>query len=99
MHDISVERKAEAFFRGTVVLRDLAERQVVPILVGMVRKTGHEEAVVGTYYRMHIWVLSLAKLDYPVHCQTVLNATRAMFELLVDLKLLVCDASLTEKYH
>jgi hypothetical protein len=99
MHDISVERKAEAFFRGTVALRDLADRHVVPILVGMVRKTDHEEAEVGTYYRMHLWMLSLAKLDYPVHFQTVLNATRAMYELLVDLKLLVANASLAEKYH
>jgi hypothetical protein len=99
MHDSTVERKAEALFRGTVALCDLANRHVVPILVGMVTKTDHEEAVVGTYYRMHFWMLSLAKLDYPSHFQTVLNATRATYELLVDLKLLVSDVSLAEKYH
>jgi hypothetical protein len=99
MHDTSLEKKAEALFRGTVALRDLADCEVVPILARMVRKTDHDQAVVGTYYRMHLWVLSLAKLDQPVHFQTVLNATRGLYELLVDLKLLVNDASLAEKYH
>lgn len=99
MHDISLDKKAEAFFRGTVALRDLARDKVVPILAGIVGKTDHDEAVVATYYRMHFWLLSLAKLEDPVHFQTVLTATRSLYELLVDLKLLVCDRRLTEKYH
>jgi len=44
-------------------------------------------------------MLDLGKLNYPVHFQAVLNATRGMFELLVDLKLLVDDPALADKYH
>src|SRR4051812_18529146 len=99
MHDISIEQKAEALFRGTVALCELAKSEIIPILTGIVQKTDHEQAMIGTYYRMQLWMISLAKLDHPIHFQTVLNGTRGLLELLVDLKLLLSDASLAEKYH
>ena len=49
MSDNSLARKESrnAFYRGTVALHDLANHKVVPILVGIVEKTGFDEAVVG----------------------------------------------------
>jgi len=99
VHDDTLEKQAVAFFQGTKNLHDVTVQHVVPILEGMILKTPHENALIDSYYRMLLWLRSLAKLDYPDHFQTVLNAVRSLFELLVDLKLLAKDPTLSGKYH
>src|SRR4051812_28475198 len=75
MHNTSLEKQADALYRGTVALRDLANDHLVPLLESILHKTDHDHAVMGTYYRMHLWMLDLGKLNHPVHFQGVLNAT------------------------
>jgi len=98
-HDPKLEAKAKAFFRGTEVLRDFANSQVIPVLTGILSKDDFDQSLIGTYYRMHCWMLDVGKLDWPVHFQSVLGALRGTFESLVDLKLLVADPTLAAKFH
>jgi hypothetical protein len=98
-HDPQLEAKAKAFFHGTQVLRDFANARIVPVLTGIISPSEFDIALTGTYYRMHCWMLDVGKLDWPVHFQSVLSVLRSAFESLVDLKLLVADASLVAKFH
>jgi hypothetical protein len=93
MHD-----KVQAIFNSTCALDQLS-RHVVHLMTGMINRSPYEEAVVGTYYRMALWMQSLVKLAAPIHIQAAASAARSMFELLIDVKRLVTDHALAEAYH
>src|SRR3989442_2424336 len=85
--------QAQAFFRGTQTLCQLAATKVIPVLSTVISPTDYEEALIPTYYRMQHWLLALGKLDHPQHFQTVMNAARGIYELLLDLKFLNANPS------
>jgi hypothetical protein len=61
----------------------------------------HERAVTGTYYRMYLWIQSLGAMNSRVHFQGAAAASRTLFELLLDGKLLAEDAdgTMTGRFH
>jgi hypothetical protein len=99
MPDLTLEQRAAAFYQGTSALSSFATQKVIPLLQAKTTRPDIDLAVITTYYRMHLWSLDVSKLNYPVHFQTVLNAVRGLFELLVDLKLLIADPTRAEKFH
>ncbi len=76
----------EAFFSET--LRPIASRRV------------SEDRTLVTYegalVRVHAWLRSLRKLDHPEDFQPILAGTRALFEIAVDLTLLIHDPAATQ---
>jgi hypothetical protein len=92
-------KTAEAFFKGTVALCNFANDNVLPLLLGIVRPTSFETALFGTYFRIHLWMQTLEKVNHQRDFQTALNAMRGVYELLIDMKLLHADPTQSQKYH
>jgi len=91
-------KKIEAIFQGTRALSEFAEENVCPQVRAALQKSGHEQALAATYYRMCLFLRALAKLDDTYHFQIAQMAARSIFELLLDLKALAADPTLAEKF-
>jgi Family of unknown function (DUF5677) len=98
---LSVSQRVEAFFKGTDAVRLFAHDVMIPVLCGQLNLNDRELAVIGIYYRMYLRIQSLVALNSSRHFQTAASETRALFELLLDLKLLAgdSDGSMTAKFH
>src|ERR1035437_7467517 len=75
---------------------DFTEEHVWPVVYNMAatgsqKQEAKSTAVIGTYYRMRCWVVSLLVLPEIEHFQAVGSGGRSLLELLVDLKLLEYD--------
>lgn len=94
-------QQIEAFYKGTDAIAHFAQEVMIPILLGQLSLNEKETAIVGTYYRMYAWMQSLVAMNRPIHFQGVASATRSLFELLLDIKLLSSDTKgdLVEKFH
>ena len=99
--EYSVREKTEAFYKGTAAVGEFAQKVVIPILRGQLKKSEKETAITGTYFRMYAWVQSLIRLNDPLHFQAAATVARALFELLLDIKLLDADTNgkLVAKFH
>lgn len=95
---LSIEERAAAFFKGTVSIYRLMEQVVCPVVQGQVGKSDYESAVAGTYYRCTLLLRGLTELNDPAHFQIVNSVARTVFELLLDLKVLVSDPAMADKY-
>jgi hypothetical protein len=93
------DKEIEAFVRGTAALCAFGDQRVAPLLKANQNRTDYQEALTGTYYRMQLSMRSLAALPEPHHFQTLMSTARALYELLLDLKLLKAAPSDVEKYH
>lgn len=93
--------QAQAFCRGTKAWAEFAEAKMVPLLGGLLTLNNKERAVVGTYYRMYLWMRSLADLKSVVHFQAAAAGARTTFELLLDMKLVAVDETgqSVERFH
>ncbi len=94
---LSPDEQAAACAKGTRRLYDFADTSVVPLVKAALEKTGYEQAVAATYYRMVILLRGLVALDDPCHFQFANMAARTVFELLLDLKTLAADHSTSDK--
>lgn len=97
--DLPLHDKVQAIFNGTLALSALFEQSIVPVVRGMMSRTEYEDAVAGPVYRIAAWLKSLAKLNHPIDIQPVFAAARSIFELVLDIKLLVADPSSAPKFH
>ena len=99
--EYSVRERVEAFYKGTDAIGKFAEEVMVPILRGQLDLEDRELAVTGLYYRMYLWIKSVISLNNRLHFQATATATRALFELLLDLKLLASDTdgTMISKFH
>ena len=99
--EFSVQQRVEAFYKCTHAIGNFAEEKVIPVLTGQLNPDDREQAVTGIYYRMYLWIKSMTSLNNALHFQAAVSATRALFELLLDLKLLASDANgtLVAKFH
>ena len=99
--EVSARERVEAFVKGTDAIGKFAEEVMVPILTGQLDLEDRELAVTGLYYRMYLWIKSVISLDTRLHFQATATAARALFELLLDLKLLTCDTdgTMIAKFH
>src|SRR3989304_8438376 len=98
---LSVRQRVEAFYKGTDAIRHFAQDVMIPVLQGQLGLNDQERAVTGTYYRMYLWIQSLVAMNSRVHFQGAAAASRTLFELLLDGKLLAEDAdgTMTGRFH
>ncbi len=100
-NELTVQQRVEAFFKGTDALRDFSEEIMVPVLRGQLGLSDRESAIVGIYYRMHLWMRSLVAMNSRIHFQGAAAAARSLFELLMDAELLAADNDgvATARFH
>jgi hypothetical protein len=97
--DAPMRARVQAIFHGTCALHQVVNDSVIPVLKAMIGRNQQESAIVGTYYRMSAWLQTLVCLRNPIHIQAVSTAARSMFELLLDIKELIVDATAADRFH
>ncbi|MFH1201838.1 MAG: DUF5677 domain-containing protein [Candidatus Omnitrophota bacterium] len=95
------KKEIEAFFTGTKVSRDFATDVMIPRLEGLLKLSKKDKIIVSIYYRMFLWINSLVILNQIRCFQAVAAGTRSIFELLLDLKLIIENKinNAVEKYY
>jgi len=94
----TIRKYALAAYQGTQRSYQYLQDHVIPVLQSMLSRTEYEESLVGAYYRSHLLMRSLVKLDHPDDFQAVRSLARSMFELLLDMKSLQRDPALSKRY-
>lgn len=97
--ELPMRDNVQSLFDGTCAAKALVEQSVIPLITGMMSRNEYEEAVAGVYFRVGAWLKSLAELKQAVHVQAVLSAARSLFELWLDVKLLVKNPGDAGKFH
>ncbi len=95
VHKLPLAEQVKAFAESSEHVRFLAADVINPLLEAAMAtgSSDREKAVVGCYYRAYAWMFTLAILRDPIHFQAVAAGARSLFELWVDLKLLLCDTT------
>ena len=96
---LSVEEQASAFFKGTASIHGLIENVVCPVIQGQIGKSDYEQAVAATFYRIALLLRGLKLLNDLAQFQIVNSVARTVFELVLDLNVLVSDQSRADKFH
>lgn len=91
LEPVSFKKRIEASYEGTRAAESLAKEVMIPQLKALIKPSRKEEALKGLYFRMYAWVRSLVSLNDTVHFQAAASAARSIFELLLDVKLLIDD--------
>lgn len=99
--DLSVRVRVEAFYKGTVEVSKFAGSVMIPLLRGQINLNDKEKSIVGTYYRMYLWIRLMADMKSRIHFQVAAAAARSLFELLLDIKILADDKTgeFIERFH
>jgi len=97
--ELPLHENVEAIFSGTCALNSLLEQRVTPAIRGILEHTEYEAAVAGAFYRIAAWLKSLVRLNQPIDIQAVFAGARSIFELTVDIKLLVENPSMAPQFH
>jgi len=84
---------ADAFYCGTKQIHNFSQNVIISVLKGQLNLNEREKAIVDTYYRAHLCLSSMVKLNELQYFQQVVSSARTIFELLVDLKILHSDKS------
>lgn len=88
---LTPEQIAQAFFSATENIDRFGREIILPQLMGLLKPNPLDQAVTTTFGRMHAWMETLGKLNDPMHYQAVSTGARSLFELLMDLALLLSD--------
>ncbi len=88
---IPFSKRIEAFYEGTRAATDLAQQVMIPQLKALMSPSRKEEILKGLYFRMYAWMRTLVSLNDTVHFQATASAARSIFELLLDIKLVIDD--------
>jgi hypothetical protein len=88
---VPVDKGVEAFFQGTDFILAFSDKVLIPVLRGQLSLSDREKAIVGTYYRIHLWLRSLICLNAPQHFQAIAVGVRSLYELGIDLELLAIN--------
>lgn len=103
MASAPLAEQVKAFAESSEHVRFLASDVINPLLRGalVTGSSDKEKAVVGCYYRAYAWMATLATLREPIHFQAVAVGARSLFEIWVDMKLLVEDSTgeSVRRYH
>lgn len=99
--DLSLKGQVDAFFDGTKYICGFADNAMIPLLKGLLQPSPNELAIMSTYFRMCLLLRSIVTLNSLPHLQSVASATRSLFELWLDIKILATDSSCdaTQKFH
>lgn len=84
---------ADAQFAACKRIERFVGESVRPILTRTSDASALDATVQGIVVRVHAWIRSLNKLNHPGDFQAILSASRALFEIAVDLTLLKFDQS------
>jgi hypothetical protein len=100
-HSLPTTAIVEAYFQGTDSIRHFIVKVVEPLLMGQLELDDRQTAIVGTFYRIVAWLKALGELNCLAHYQAVASGSRALFELLLDIKLIQSDATgkLVKMFH
>jgi len=98
---LPVKTRVEAFYKATDQMVRFSKEVIYPVIRGQLGLNDREKAIVGTYLRMHMWMLSLVAMNSCVHLQGVAAAVRSLIELYFDIAILASDKTgiLVEKFH
>ena len=106
VNELGINKQVEALYKGTSALAIFSQNVMRPLLSSILNLekdnlSDKDKAVIGTYYRMHGWILCMAAMKEAKHFQGAGAAARSLFELLVDLKELAEDKTgeKVAKYH
>ena len=88
---LPLDKQVESFYKATHLFHQFAQHAIIPVLRGQLNLTGVEKAYVIMFYQMYAWLRSLVSLNAFADIQAVAVATRSVFELLLDLKILSAD--------
>jgi Family of unknown function (DUF5677) len=78
-----------AYYDGIRNCIDFVQTQIIPVLNGQINLNQKEGAILGIFYRIHALGSSLTRLNNKIDFCAVAPIARTIFELLLDLKLLV----------
>lgn len=76
---------ADAGFEGVRALVGFGIFYLNPLLRGLLNKKQREEAISGLYYRIINYLLSILKLNGPIHFQSIVAIARSLYELGLDM--------------
>lgn len=98
---LSRQIHVDAFYAGTQACYQFAKNRIIPILECQLQLNKKEQAMVYTYYRMVLWMSTLVVLKGVAHFQAVAAATRALFELVLDMMILYKDQNgdFVDRFH
>ncbi len=71
---------------------EFVQKEIIPVLNGQFKLSDKESCVMGTFFRMHALASSLTRLNNKLDFNAIAIIARTLFEVLIDLKLLI-DAS------
>ncbi len=95
--------QVKAFAESSEHVRFLAYDVINPLLEGALATgaSDKETAITGCYYRAYAWMGTLSILREPIHFQAVAVGARSLFEIWVDMKLLMEDSTgkSVEQFH
>jgi len=94
----TIKGYARAAYQGTLHYYEFVQAHVIPVLQSRLNRSEYEESLVGAYYRSHLLMRSLVKLDDFDDFQAVRSIARSLFELLLDMKLLQLDPTLIARF-
>ncbi len=89
--DISTRDIAEAQFDFSKEITKFANEKIIAIVTTTEAQSEDEGILRAIFFRMYFWMKSLIELDNKNHIQAVAVILRSMFELFLDLKLLISN--------
>lgn len=92
---------AEACYSGTKTMCKFAEEVMIPRLRGVLNISKKDGVILNIYYRIFLFAEAILPLDKVRSFQTTASTARSIFELLIDLKLIVQQLipEAVEKYY
>jgi hypothetical protein len=78
----------DSYHDGLKEAVDFINKVVIPPLKGQISLTSKEEAILGTFYRIHGLASSLIRLNHLLDFNAVAIIARTIYELLLDIKFL-----------
>lgn len=97
--DIPIHEQVNAIFAGTQALLQAAVPIRNVIMAIGEHRTGLEDALAGTYFRMCLIMESLTRLNKRQDFQVALHCARCLYELYLDVVDLVNDPSLVASFQ
>jgi hypothetical protein len=89
---------AKTAYAGTKQYYDYADKHVIPVLVSQLGLSQYEHALISVYYRLHLLMQTLTRLDSYHDFQVVRATARSMFELTLDVRTLKMNPQLAVRF-
>jgi hypothetical protein len=96
VEDLPLETQLRAILRDTEKIFEFAKRHVMPVVKDQLNKNNFEPVLSALYFRMFLWFEAITELKDPRHFQVAQSAARSLFELLLDVKLVIRDPIVVE---